>query len=346
MLARRAACLRRRWRCTRRGYDGNYIRVTPQGAKQRNGHCEQSGLRVGSEPQIRFRALEAELREGLAEGLIRRIEHRTCRGFLLVGQLAHAHGLRSLSWKYEGNLPMVPSSAGLLLFGSAGHILDARQRTHFACAWGRIPQVGDERIRVSETGVISLAPPALKARLAAQPGEYRAHEGPNGTLLLMRMPPQQSTPTGVRILMMGELIHRMTVVEMINLVMSSNWRGELHLVGSAGRRVLSVDQGALKNARTDVEPERLGEILVRAGLLQRAQLSPLLREQSAEKRLGQLLVERGLVAQDVLFKQLQAQAMVIFNGALLEEQGVSGSWPQSMRPTPQLPPFTSESRAF
>ena len=122
--------------------------------------------------------------------------------------------------------------------------------------------------------------------------------------------------------MMGELIHRMTVVEIINLVMSSNWRGELHLVGAAGRRVLSVDQGALKNARTDVEPERLGEILVRAGLRQRAQLAALLHEQSAERRLGQLLVERGLVAQDSLFKQLQHQAEIIFQGALLEERGM------------------------
>jgi hypothetical protein len=180
----------------------------------------------------------------------------------------------------------------------------------------------DERIRITETGGVSALAAALKGRLATNAGDYRAHEGPSGTWLLTRMPAAENAPPDLRILMMGELIHRMTVVEIINLVMSSNWRGELHLVGAAGRRVLSVDQGALKNARTDVEPERLGEILVRAGLLQRTQLAPLLREQTAEKRLGQLLVERGLVAQEALFKQLQRQAEIIFNGALLEERGM------------------------
>ena len=182
--------------------------------------------------------------------------------------------------------------------------------------------MGDDRIRVSETGGLNVVAPALKARFAEDAGEYRAHEGPSGTWLLMPVPPDEARPPAVRVLMMGELIHRMTVVEIINLVMSSNWRGELHLVGSAGRRVLSVDQGALKNARTDVKPERLGEILVRAGLLQRPQLAALLHEQPSEKRLGQLLVERGLVPQDALFKQLQRQAELIFNGALLEERGM------------------------
>ncbi len=182
--------------------------------------------------------------------------------------------------------------------------------------------MGDERIQVSDSGNLSVVASTLRTRLASAAGEYRAHEGPSGTWLLTRVPEDESAPPAVRVLMMGELIHRMTVVEIINLVMSSNWRGELHLVGSAGRRVLSVDQGALKNARTDVEPERLGEILVRAGLLQRAQLVSLLREQPSEKRLGQLLVERGLVPQETLFKQLQRQAELIFNGALLEERGM------------------------
>lgn len=183
--------------------------------------------------------------------------------------------------------------------------------------------MGDQRIRVSESGVLSFAPPELKARFAANPGEYLLHEGPNGAFLMMRAAlKQEASKAGGRILMMGELVHRMNVVEIINLVMSSNWRGELHLVGPAGRRVLSIDQGALKHARTDFEPERLGEILVRAGLLERTKLAPLLAQKPADKRIGQLLVERGLVTQEALFKQLQYQTEVIFNGALLEERGL------------------------
>ncbi len=184
--------------------------------------------------------------------------------------------------------------------------------------------MGDQRVRVSDSGILSFSPPELKTRFTAQPGDYHLHQGPSGAFLLTRvaLPKQNTQKLSGRILMMGELVHRMNVVEIINLVMSSNWRGELHLVGPSGSRMLSIDQGALKHARTDFEPERLGEILVRAGLLERAQLAQLLLQKPADKRFGQVLVERGLITQDVLFKQLQHQVEVIFNGALLEESGL------------------------
>ncbi|MFT3923044.1 MAG: DUF4388 domain-containing protein [Myxococcales bacterium] len=198
--------------------------------------------------------------------------------------------------------------------------------------------MGDERIRVTDTGGVSIAAPALKSRLATQAGEYRAHEGPNGTWLLLRVMEQNSGHAAVRVLMMGELIHRMTVVEIINLVMSSNWRGELHLVSPNGRRVLGVDQGALKYARTDFDSEHLGEILVRAGLIERGQLASALREQTADKRLGQMIVERGLVPQEALFKQLKRQAEIIFNGALLADRGMY--WFVAHQDDAQVPPAT------
>ena len=105
-----------------------------------------------------------------------------------------------------------------------------------------------------------------------------------------------------RVLMMGELVSRMTVVEIINLVTSANWRGELHIVGPVGRRVLTVDQGALKHAQTDFESERLGQVLVRAGVVQRDALASLLKQKSPDQRFGQMLVERGLLDQGTLFK--------------------------------------------
>jgi hypothetical protein len=122
--------------------------------------------------------------------------------------------------------------------------------------------------------------------------------------------------------MMGEVVHRMTVVEIVNVITASNWRGELHLMSPQGRRVLTLDQGALKHAVTEVIPERLGEVLVRAGLLPRAELEPLLAEKPSDKRFGQLLVERKLLDPDVLFKQLQRQAELIFEACLLQERGM------------------------
>ena len=130
----------------------------------------------------------------------------------------------------------------------------------------------------------------------------------------------EGKPRG-RVLMMGELVSRMTVVEIINLVTSANWRGELHIIGPVGRRILTVDQGALKHAQTDFESERLGQVLVRANVVQRDALPVLLKQKSPDQRFGQMLVERGLLDQGTLFKQLQHQVEGIFQASLLEERG-------------------------
>ncbi len=152
-----------------------------------------------------------------------------------------------------------------------------------------------------------------------QPGEYRAYEGPSGAILLTPVAGGASA-TG-HVLMMGEIVSRTTVVEVINVVTSTNWRGELQVVGSRGKRVLSIDHGALKHAQTDFEAERLGEILVAAGVLDRKDLERFLPEKPKDRRLGQLLVERGVVAADELFKHLLRQAEAIFYASLLVESG-------------------------
>ena len=178
--------------------------------------------------------------------------------------------------------------------------------------------MGDEVARIGIDGSLSLGQ-GTKARLAEHAGEYRIHEGPGGMVLMTRLAPD-GRGRG-RVLMMGEIISRMTVVEVINVVTSTNWRGELHIVGPLGRRILTVDQGALKHAQTDFETERLGEVLVRAGLVPRAELLPRLAQKSPEQRFGQLLVSQGVLDQGTLFKQLQNQAETIFYASLLEERG-------------------------
>ncbi len=197
---------------------------------------------------------------------------------------------------------------------------DPRAR-HSYLGWdlGYHPLVADNCIRIGRDGSFSPTAEALRARFAKGAGDYRVDAGPEGNWLLTRLSPG-GKPRG-RVLMMGELVSRMTVVEIINLVTSANWRGELHIAGPTGSRILSVDQGALKHAQTDFESERLGQVLVRAGVLDAQILREVLNEPSHDRRLGQLLVERGLLDHGTLFKQLQNQAECIFEASLLEERG-------------------------
>jgi hypothetical protein len=186
------------------------------------------------------------------------------------------------------------------------------------CKLGYDFHVNYERLCIGADGRIS-AGPDPRRRLIEQPGEYRAYEGPAGAILLTRM--AGNANAAGHVLMMGEIVSRTTVVEVINVVTSTNWRGDMLVVGSRGKRVLSIDHGALKHAQTDFEAERLGEILIAAGLLERKELERHLNEKPTDRRLGQLLVERGVLAADELFKQLQRQAEAIFYASLLVESG-------------------------
>jgi hypothetical protein len=123
-----------------------------------------------------------------------------------------------------------------------------------------------------------------------------------------------------RLQMAGEILNRMSVMEIINIVATSNWRGDLHIVSPEATRVLFFDQGALKGARSDAPVDRLGEVLFRSGLLDRDQLGTLVTE-TGEKRLGELAVDRGYVNAAQLYQALQRQAEETFFNSLLMAEG-------------------------
>ncbi len=156
--------------------------------------------------------------------------------------------------------------------------------------------------------------------LRANAGTYRIVTEIPG-LLVLRGEPAPSAPVRGRVLMAGEIVSRLTVMEIINVVASVNWRGHLHVLGSGASRTLSFDQGALKQACSDAADDRLGEVLYRAGIIDRDALDELVRSITADQRFGALCVSRGIVDPQQLFQLLQEQAKHIFFSALLVDDG-------------------------
>lgn len=179
-----------------------------------------------------------------------------------------------------------------------------------------------DRVIVGEDGSIRVGRRAER-RLRDRAGEYRLTVEAPGLLILRRRDHTDQAGTGTRVIMSGEILSRMTVLEIINVIANASWRGILHVHGEEGRhRALTFDQGALKFARSNDPDDRLGEVLYRQGVLSRSQLDDLLRRVTPEKRFGQLVVEEGLLEQDQLFEHLRSQAEQIFYGTLLEHEGI------------------------
>jgi len=178
----------------------------------------------------------------------------------------------------------------------------------------------DDLIVVGRDGNLTVAGRSAAARLKRRAGRHLLAVDSAGLLVLRRESPGQDR--GPRVLMAGEIVSRMTMLETINVIANASWQGELHVFGAEDAwRLIFFDQGALKWGRSNHPDDRLGEVLYRQGVLSRAQLDDILAQVTPDLRFGQLCVERGILEQEQLFQHLQKQAEQIFYGTLLESSG-------------------------
>jgi Domain of unknown function (DUF4388) len=173
-------------------------------------------------------------------------------------------------------------------------------------------------VLVEPDGTLRVSGRALEQRLRAHVGAYRLATDSSGLLVLAREGRGESS---ARVLMAGELVSRTSLLELLSMVASASWRGEMHVSSDGVERVLAIDQGALKFATSTHDDDRLGQVLYRNGILTKAELDELIRIAAPDRRFGQLVVERGLIAQEQLYGQLQKQVEQIFFGALLARAG-------------------------
>lgn len=172
---------------------------------------------------------------------------------------------------------------------------------------------------VEEDGSLAATHAEALNRLAAHAGSYKFAVDLPGMLVLRRLGAQEEDSP--RVLMAGEIVTRMTVMEVINTIAMAQWRGKLSIYGPDAIRSMAIDGGTLKYATSNSVDDRLGEVIFQAGLVGRADLEEMLQEVSADRRVGELLVERGIVDQAQLFQLLQRQAEQIFYNALLTASG-------------------------
>lgn len=174
---------------------------------------------------------------------------------------------------------------------------------------------------IGADGSVRVAGRAADRRLRDRAGRYRLVTDAPGLLILREELDGERASSGTRVAMAGELLSRTSVLEVVNIIATLGWRGELHIFDGQSHRTLAVHQGAVKYALSDHPDDRLGQVMYRHGVLSRAELDELLRDVGPEKRLGQLVLERGVLTQEQLFGQLQRQIEQIFFSALLTRGG-------------------------
>ena len=205
-----------------------------------------------------------------------------------------------------------------------------------------------DRILIDADGAMT-ADDDVRRRLREQAGAYRLFGEAPGLVVMRRELPGESTPPekeaaaeddleleldleldlesgqidgGPRVVLAGEIISRMTLFQIIEIIAERGFQGDLVVLAAGGRTLrMRLASGALEDARSDHDEDRLGQVLVRAGYLSEAQLTELLWEVTPQRRLGDVCLERGLLGRESLFECLRQQTEGIFYRALLVDHG-------------------------
>ncbi len=116
-----------------------------------------------------------------------------------------------------------------------------------------------------------------------------------------------------------ELFGVANIFQLLHLAQAT---GKLVLIGSGQRARVYFHQGRLIYARTDARTERLGDYLVRTGVLDRSQLegAKMKAGLSEGKRIGAILVEVGSISEEQLKDAVRSQIQeVVFQLVSIEE---------------------------
>lgn len=199
---------------------------------------------------------------------------------------------------------------------------------------------GIDVVVVNEDGSVFAEGNDARYRLRNSAGRYRIMSDTPGLLVLRRLLPNEDggedledleqlltaddgqVNSGPRVVFAGEILSQMTLFQMLEIVAERGFVGDMHVFSSGGRHfLLSIDKGTLLHAHSNDPADRLGELMVRQGVIDRDSLDLMLGDVTGSQRLGRVCVERGVLQLEQLFSLLGAQTTGIFLRTLTVSDG-------------------------
>ncbi len=159
------------------------------------------------------------------------------------------------------------------------------------------------------------SPPALAGRT----GSYALMSTAPDLLVFSRMPAQGGTIPAPRVVLAGDA-SGFPLSDLIAFLSQSRWSGLIRVRTPGTERSLTLREGEVRGASSDDPADRLGEVLIRLGYVERPRIEEVLREQHPSK-VGRALVEKGYLQAHDLFKCVTHQVSEIFHAIVLCREG-------------------------
>jgi hypothetical protein len=155
--------------------------------------------------------------------------------------------------------------------------------------------------------------------LSGRSGTYALMPTAPDLLVFSRTPAEGGSIPAPRVVLSGDA-SGFPLSDLIAFLSQSRWSGVIRVSSPGGERSVTFREGEVRGASSDDPSDRLGEVLVRLGYVERAQVEAALREHPPSK-VGRALVEKGLIQAHDLFKCVTHQVSEIFHAIVLCREG-------------------------
>ncbi|HLL55940.1 MAG TPA: DUF4388 domain-containing protein [Myxococcaceae bacterium] len=175
------------------------------------------------------------------------------------------------------------------------------------------------RFKIDSRGQLAPESSEAAAALGAKAGSFvLAHTAPD-LVCMVRSPASGGQVAQPRVVLAGDAAG-FPLSDLIAFLSQSRWTGVVRVHAPNGERTVGIKDGEVRSASSDDPADRLGEIMVRLGYIDRDRLEEVLRDTPPSK-VGRALVERGMLQAHDLWKCLTHQVSEIFHAIVLSRDG-------------------------
>jgi hypothetical protein len=173
-----------------------------------------------------------------------------------------------------------------------------------------------ELVRIDATGTAHPVGRTASQRLRARQGAFRLMPAP-AHLVVMRFVGEdgrRDEGDGPVFRLAGELTTAGALCDIVSLIGQAGWKGELVVLDGATSRSVFFERGHVLSAQSNVEGERLGEVLYRYGALTDAEVGETVKSVTTDARFGEVAVKLGFITREQLFALMGKQTEeIVYN---------------------------------
>lgn len=182
----------------------------------------------------------------------------------------------------------------------------------------------DELVWIDGHGVAHPLGELATGRMRQREGAYRMLPTPKH-LVFMRYTGadgRRDVEDGAVVRLAGEITAPGAMCDVLAILGSSSWRGELVVMDGEHTRSVFFESGNIVGVLTDAQDERLGRILYRFGAITEAQIGPVLARTKGGQRFAAAALELGIVTQEQVYKFLARQVEEVVLAVLMVADGM------------------------